>query len=464
MTTFAGLFVPTPLRVAVSDTAWLEAMLEVERALANAEAIAGVVPAAAAGAIAEACVPDHYDIEALCEQGRPVGNPAGPLVRALREQVGGDAAHWVHFGATSQDVLDSAAMLVARNAIAMINEELDGAAGACARLAEDHRGTVMAARTLLQQAVPTTFGLKAAGWLVALLDARLRLERLTLPAELGGAAGTLAALGEQGPEVVRLFAAELELDAPTLPWHAHRGPVAALAGALAGAAAAAAKIGLDIVLLAQTEVGEVSEAAGGGSSTMPQKQNPVRAVLARACARGVRAQVAVLAAGEHEHERAAGAWHAEWNALSEALALTGGAGERKRSITRQLLHAHRRQHANTPRTPPRGRHRRPPPFRSTSSAARRAIRGRAAAAPAAAVRAGRLAATSGLLSPDAGSASPITPAPPGRQPLGARSRVGAASRPPSTGHDRHGLFTSVVALPRILRRATHTPAAPSALR
>jgi 3-carboxy-cis,cis-muconate cycloisomerase len=325
LTTFGALFVPAPIREAVSDSAWLEAMVAVERALVNAESLAGVVPADAAGKVAEKCDWTLYDVDALCEQGRAVGNPAEPLVRALREQVGGDAARWVHFGATSQDVMDSAAMLVARNALGLIDEELERAAAACARLAEEHRGTVMAARTLLQQAVPTTFGLKAAGWLVALLDARDRLGRLTLPAQLGGAAGTLAALGDKGPEVVRLFAEELELAEPALPWHAHRAPVAALGGALAGAAAAAAKIGLDVVLLAQTEVGEVAEAEGGGSSTMPQKRNPTRAVLARACAPGVRAQVAVLAAGEHEHERAAGAWHAEWGALTEALALTGGA-------------------------------------------------------------------------------------------------------------------------------------------
>jgi 3-carboxy-cis,cis-muconate cycloisomerase len=325
LTAFGALFVPEPIREAVSDAAWLDAMLEAELALVNAEALAGIVPADDAAAVADACVSEEYDIDALCEQGRAVGNPVEPLVRAIRERVGGDAARWVHYGATSQDVLDSAAMLVARNAVGLVDEELEGAAQACARLAEEHRATPMAARTLLQQAVPTTFGLKAAGWLVALLDARDRLGRLTLPAQLGGAAGTLAALGDRGTDVLELFALELELAEPALPWHAHRGPVAALGGALAAAAAACGKIGLDVVLLAQTEVGEVEEAESGGSSTMPHKRNPVRAVLARACARGVRAQVAVLAAGEHEHERAAGAWHAEWGALTEALALTGGA-------------------------------------------------------------------------------------------------------------------------------------------
>ena len=325
MSTFGALFVPAPLREAVSDAAWLAGMVDVERALVNAAARAGVVPADAAAAVAAHCDPAFYDIEQLCEEGRAAGNPAEPLVRALRGRVGGDAARWVHIGATSQDVLDTAAMLVSRGALGLIDDELDGVARACARLAEEHRATVMAARTLLQQAVPTTFGLKAAGWLVAVLDARSRIGRLTLPAELGGAAGTLAAFGEQGAEVARLFAEELDLAEPALPWHAYRGRVAELAGALGAVASASAKIGLDVVLLAQTEIGEVSEASGGQSSTMPHKRNPVRAVLARACARGVQAQVPVLTDGEHELERAAGAWHAEWNALSEALAFAGGA-------------------------------------------------------------------------------------------------------------------------------------------
>jgi 3-carboxy-cis,cis-muconate cycloisomerase len=349
LTTFGPLFVPEPLREAVSDATWLESMLEVERALVNAESLAGIVPADAAGAIAEACVSDHYEIDALSAEGRATGNPVEPLVRALRAQVGGDAARWVHFGATSQDVLDSAAMLVARGALELIQEEVGGVAAACARLVDAHRDTPMAGRTLLQQAVPTTFGLAAAGWLDAVVDARASLAAIVLPAQLGGAAGTLAPLGAQGLEVLRLFANELELAEPTLPWHTQRAPVRRLAGALAGTAAACAKVGLDVVLLAQTELGEVSEGSGGGSSTMPHKRNPVRAVLARACARGVRAQVAVLAAGEHELERAAGAWHAEWGALSEALALTGGASAAIRECLDELqVHPERMRGNMTP--------------------------------------------------------------------------------------------------------------------
>ena len=336
MTTFAPLFVPERLRNAVDDRAWLASMLDVERALASASTRAGVVPADAAAAIGAACVPERYDVDRLSEEGRAAGNPAEPLVRALRQQVGGEAALWVHVGATSQDVLDTAAMLVARNALVLVVEGLDGAADRCAALADEHRNTECAARTLLQQAVPTTLGLRAAGWLVGALDAREALGSVVLPAQLGGAAGTLAALGEEGIEVLEAFAAELGLAVPLLPWHTRRTPVARLAAALGETASACAKIGLDVVLLAQTEVGEVRERTGGGSSTMPQKRNPARAVLARACARGVHTQVAMLASGDHELERAAGAWQAEWSALSEALALAGGAAAAIRECLDEL--------------------------------------------------------------------------------------------------------------------------------
>lgn len=346
MTTFAPIFVPAALRAAVSDEAWLGAMLDAERALANAESLVGVVPAEAAAAIAEQCDPDRFDLAAILEQGRAVGNPVEPLVRALRERVGGDAARFVHFGATSQDVLDTAAMLVATRACALVGAELDGLAAACARLAEEHRSTPMAGRTLLQQAVPTTFGAKAAGWLVGVLDAAAGLRALRLPAQLGGAAGTLAALGEHGPAVLAAFAVELDLAEPIVPWHAHRAPVAAIGAALDAVAAACAKVGLDVVLLAQTEVGEVAEAEGGGSSTMPHKRNPVRAARARACARLVHANASVLACGEYEHERAAGAWHAEWTALSEALAHAGGAAAAARECLEELEVRPERMRAN----------------------------------------------------------------------------------------------------------------------
>jgi 3-carboxy-cis,cis-muconate cycloisomerase len=339
--TFGSIFVPDEIRAAVSDDAWLAGMLEAERALANAEAILGVIPAHAAGAIAEACRPELFDARELAEAGRSAGNPAEPLVRALRRQVGGEAASFVHYGATSQDIVDTAAMLVARDALDLILAELDGVAAACARLAAEHRLTPMAGRTLLQQAVPTTFGAKAAGWLVAIVSARRRLAAIResgLAVQLGGAAGTLAPLGADGPAVVAGYAAELELPEPPVPWHTDRTRIADLGGALAVAAGAAAKIGLDVALLEQVEVGEVSEPPGaGGSSTMPQKRNPVGSALAGACARQARAAAGVLVESlVGEHERAVGAWHAEWGALSSALACTGGAAAAIRGVLEAL--------------------------------------------------------------------------------------------------------------------------------
>jgi 3-carboxy-cis,cis-muconate cycloisomerase len=329
MTAFGPLFVPEQLLDAVSTHAWLQAMLEVESALARAEAAAGVVPANAAAAIVDGCRAELYDFGRLLEQGRALGNPVEPLVRALREEAGDDGAAYVHRGATSQDVMDTASMLVSRRALGLILQELDRVAAGLAALAEAHRSTPIAARTLLQQAVPTTFGLKAAGWLVGVLDARQRLEQVRaerLAAQLGGAAGTLAALEGKGAEVLSRFASELELAEPVLPWHTNRARIAELGTALDLCASVLAKVGLDLVLLAQTEVGEVHERTDGGSSTMPQKRNPVHSVLARACAQLVSGYASVLSRTVvQEHERAAGAWHAEWDALSGALAYAGGA-------------------------------------------------------------------------------------------------------------------------------------------
>jgi 3-carboxy-cis,cis-muconate cycloisomerase len=329
VTPFSAILVPPELRDAVSDRAWVQAMLDAERALALACAAVGLVPDEAAARIADACRAELYDTGKLAEEGRAVGNPAEPLVRALREAVGPDAADGVHPGATSQDVVDTAAMLVSRDASALVLAELDRLADRCAELARAHRSTPVAARTLLQQAVPTTFGLKAAGWLVAATEARrglafVREERLV--AQLGGAAGTLAALGDHALEVARRYAEELGLREPTLPWHANRQRVAELGAALDAAAGAAGKVGLDVALLAQTEVGEVAEAAPGGSSTMPHKRNPVSSTVAVAGARLAHAHASVLLGGlVHEHERAVGSWHAEWEALSGALAFAGGA-------------------------------------------------------------------------------------------------------------------------------------------
>jgi 3-carboxy-cis,cis-muconate cycloisomerase len=306
---FEPLFVPEALREATGDRAWLQAMLDFETALARAQGV-------------ELADIPELDPEEIMRAGRSAGNPVVPLV----EQLGPDA----HAGATSQDVMDTAAILVSRRALVLVDAELEGVASACAGLAAQHRDTLMPARTLLQQALPTTFGLKAAGWLVAVDDARDRLAAVPLEVELGGAAGTLASLGDDGLTVLARLASELELEEPVLPWHTRRGRIGELGAALALAAGAVEKIALDVKLMAQTEVGEVAESSAGGrggSSTLPHKRNPVGSALAIACAVGVRAAAGVLIGAQaQEHERAAGAWQAEWDALSRALALTGGAG------------------------------------------------------------------------------------------------------------------------------------------
>jgi 3-carboxy-cis,cis-muconate cycloisomerase len=333
---FGTLFVPDRMRAATSDRAWIAAMLEFEAALAAAEAQAGVIPEEAATAIAAACDAERFDAAALGRAARAAGNPAAPLVRSLTEAVEGDASRFVHWGATSQDVMDTAATLVARHALALIAEELDAVAAVCARLADDHRNTPMAGRTLLQQALPTTFGLKAAGWLVGVLDAQRRLAAVPLAVELGGAAGTLASLGGAGLRVLGLLAERLRLEEPDVPWHTARARVAELGAALALAAGTLEKVAHDVTLMAQTEVAEVAEPAGdgrGGSSTLPHKRNPVGSALAMACARRVRGEASILlAAMAQEHERAAGAWHAEWEALGGALAYTGGAAAAVREV------------------------------------------------------------------------------------------------------------------------------------
>ncbi|HXM56710.1 MAG TPA: 3-carboxy-cis,cis-muconate cycloisomerase [Candidatus Dormibacteraeota bacterium] len=348
------LFGPTltipAMAEAVSDEAWLRAMLDVEAALAAAEAAAGVIPAEAAAAIRATCAGAGIDVARIGRDAAASATPVVPLARALTAAVPGEAAGFVHWGATSQDVVDTAMMLVARRALDVLLGELDGLADACAALAERHRDTLMAGRTLLQQALPITFGLKAAGWLVAVLEARdaaarVRDERLAV--QLGGASGTLASLGDRGLDVLRGLAAELGLREPALPWHTARGRVVELGGALAVAAGAAAKIALDVALLAQTEVGEVVEGAPGGSSALPHKRNPVGSVEADACFRGVQAQVGVLIASQRaEHERAAGAWQAEWPALSEAFRLSGGACGRVRAVVEQLRVDEPRMRAN----------------------------------------------------------------------------------------------------------------------
>lgn len=327
---FDPLFADPGVTAAVGDPALLRAMLDVEGALARAEASAGVIPPAAAAAIGAAC-DSEFDPAALGRAGVAAGNPVVPLVRELENSLPADAKPFVHHGATSQDVLDTALMLVSFRARRVILESLRDATGSLASLASTHRGTLMVGRTLGQQALPTTFGLKAAGWLVALDTAAARLRAVPLAVQFGGAAGTLAALHDRGLDVASALARELDLAEPVIPWHTDRQRVLELASALAGVAAALGKIALDLTLLASSEVGEVAEGgAGGGSSAMPHKRNPAGSVLLRSASIRTPGLLATLhsAAALQEHERAAGAWHAEWEPLRELLDVVGGAAGR----------------------------------------------------------------------------------------------------------------------------------------
>ncbi|HEY2640316.1 MAG TPA: lyase family protein [Streptosporangiaceae bacterium] len=318
--------------VAVGDNDWLQAMLDTEAALARALESARLVPAGAGAAVTDAAQASEFDVAELGRQAALTGNPVPALVRALTECVPAEARQAVHRGATSQDIIDTAMMLLARRAIEVIVTDLAAAADRAAALAEQHAGTVMAGRTLLQQAVPVTFGLVAAGWLTSIDDARADLDRVRagLAVQFGGAAGTLASLGEAGPVVVALLAAELGLAEPVLAWHTDRLRIIQLSAALAGACAVLGKVARDVTLLAQTEVAEVAEGSGeagrGGSSAMPHKRNPVASVVILGCTKRAPGLLATLAtAAEQELQRAAGAWHAEWETLADLLRLTGSA-------------------------------------------------------------------------------------------------------------------------------------------
>ena len=351
---FDGVLARGPVADAVSSAAWLQALLEAEAALAAAGAAVGLVPVEAAARIGEVCGSAQFDVAALSRDAAAAGNPVVPLVKALEAAVGAGAGQYVHRAATSQDIMDTAMVLVARRALALVERDVAECAAAAAVLAGAHRDTVMAGRTLLQQAVPTTFGLKAAGWCLALDGAASRLSsvRAGLPAQLGGAVGTLSAGGPGGLALVDAYARELDLAVPVLAWHTSRLPVADLAGALGAAAGVLGKVALDVVLLAQTEVGEVAEGTPGrgASSTMPHKNNPVAALSARAAARRAPGLVAtLLACMEQEHERAAGAWYAEWQPLSELLSSAGSGAAWLADSLRNLVVDEQRMAANVTR-------------------------------------------------------------------------------------------------------------------
>ncbi|WP_431039019.1 3-carboxy-cis,cis-muconate cycloisomerase [Streptomyces sp. P6-2-1] len=331
-----GLLTPgrpgTPVAAATGDLALLQALLDAETALTTALGAPDRVRAALAGA-ARAERFDPYDLATRAHDG---GNPVLPLVAALRAAVDEETAAWVHRGATSQDIIDTALMLLARRARTHLIAGLDATAAHLHALAQEHRATPMTGRTLTQHAVPTTFGLKAAGWRHLVLDARDRLAALRLPAQLGGAAGTLAALGAD-PDLLARYARATGLDTPPLPWHVLRTPVAELGAALALTGGALGKIAADVLLLTRTDTGELSEGTGGGSSAMPHKSNPVRATLLAAAARQLPTHAAQLYGSlVAEDERPAGAWHAEWQTLREALRLAGTATHEAAALTAGL--------------------------------------------------------------------------------------------------------------------------------
>jgi 3-carboxy-cis,cis-muconate cycloisomerase len=322
---FAGTYARGAAADAVTAEAWVAAMVDAEAALAAACVLEGLIPPQAGEAIIQAQRQGPFDVVAITAQAGEHATPVIGLVRELRERVGPEFADAVHLGATSQDIVDTAAMLVTQRALAPIVADARAARAAACELAATHRATPMIGRTLLQQALPTSFGLVAAGWLIGLVRATAELERArssALAVQMGGPVGT------RPPQIAARVAATLGLAEPVLPWHTERTRIVQLAAALGGLAGTAGKVARDVTLLAQDEVGELREggAGRGASSAMAHKRNPVAAVSAIACSQRVPGLVATLLGGmRQEHQRAAGAWQAEWGTLSELLSLTGSA-------------------------------------------------------------------------------------------------------------------------------------------
>ncbi len=336
---FGNLYGTPEMRAIFSETASLQAMLDVETALARAEAARGVIPGAAAEAIAAVAQVERLDVAAIVAGTENVGYPVVPLTRQLAALAGPGAGGYVHWGATTQDILDTALVLQMRAGLRILERDLAALARALAARATAHAGDVMAGRTHLQHALPVTFGYKCAVWLAPLLDALAALRALEARVgvvQFGGAVGTLASLGTAGRDVAAALAAELGLALPDAPWHADRSRFAELACALGVACGSLAKFATDVILLMQTEVAEAFEpqAPGrGGSSTMPQKRNPIASEYTIAAARGVRALVPlVLDAMAGDHERSTGPWQSEAIALPQIFVLASAAFSQARAI------------------------------------------------------------------------------------------------------------------------------------
>jgi 3-carboxy-cis,cis-muconate cycloisomerase len=319
--TFDPGFTTPPMTAALSAPAQVARMVRVEVALASASAGAGIIPTEAAGAIAAASAAVDADPEQLLAEGWRAGTPVLPLLDALRSQLSPSAAEWLHYGATSQDVIDTALVMGVADGLTLLEADLCMLAEGLHRLIAACGTTPVMARTLLQPALPTSFALRAARWLDPVLEniEEMRLTRRALPVQLGGPTGDLAAFGTAADAVVRAFADGLHLRAPDLPWHTDRQPITTTVGLVVRTARTAATIAVDLVLLAQPEIGEI-KLRGGGSSSMPGKRNPIDALRAIAAADACAGTGAMVTGGRpHELERAAGGWHLEWFAVPLVL-------------------------------------------------------------------------------------------------------------------------------------------------
>ncbi len=322
-----------------TDEAELAAMLRFETALARAEERCAVIPAGASAAIAAACDTFAPDWDALGRGSRQDGHPVAALVKQLRAaaESHGDYIHW---GATAQDVIDTALVLRLREAAAILDGRLSEVIAGLSQHAEQHSATAMAGRTRSQHAVPITFGLKVAGWIAPLKRHRQRLAELRrrlLVLQFGGAAGTLAALGDKGLAVSKVLAEELDLGLPAMPWHTQRDSIAEFASWLSLVTTSLGKVGRDLTLLAQSEIAEVSDGSAGASSTMPQKSNPVLSeILVSAATANAALLGGIHQAALQEHERGGSGWTAEWLTLPQMVVLTGTALRHAAAITAAL--------------------------------------------------------------------------------------------------------------------------------
>ncbi len=325
---YGGLLSDPEMTPLFSDDAVINSMIEVEVALAKAQGTLGIIPEAAARKIVKACSSFQPDLDDIAKSTETSGVPTIPLVSQMR-RAAGDAGDYVHWGATSQDIIDTGLVLRLRKALVLIDGRLERVCKTLARLADEHRQTVMLGRTRYQQAIPTTFGLKAAVWLDGLVNARDGLQAASskiAQLQFGGAVGTLSALKGRGVELAEALAAELDLNAPAVPWHTNRTSLVTLANEVALVTGSLGKLGQDIVLLSQTEVGEVQVSGGGGSSTMPHKANPISAETLISLSRMNAGLIGNMhQAMVQEHERGGSGWQLEVMTLPQMMIACGAA-------------------------------------------------------------------------------------------------------------------------------------------